>query len=299
MNQKQNDHVDMFKLTDQTLNNFKSVWDGNTLFISLVGMLKNSITEILETDQLQSNGTNVVPQNKNIAKYQLVSQVVTQACAGKGYAASINNHALKAACHLVKSKLLSLSPEDLIVVSQNLHNRLNPVIANLTNWGANPASLTSLQKAIAAFTHITDTSQTTKTSTKAATETISQLIKKVVDFLDELMDPAMLQFKATNANFYIQYRNARKVTLRGHRTRVLINGLVSVGINPVANAEIELTVNGKMRKKITGTNGKFSFLLNLPVNTNVSASLNGFPKQTKTITSGMPQTLSVNFVFIR
>ena len=297
MNQKQNDHFEMFKVTSQTLTNFKSIWNSNPLLVSLVDTLDSSITEILETDQLQNSNTTGITQSKNMVKDQLISQVTTLAGAGKGYAASINDNALKAACNLVKSKLVVLSPADLIAVSQNLHDTLTPITAALTNWGVNSGNLASLQTTIDLFTNIISAPQTARTSTKAATDNISQIMKKVVDFLDEQLDTAMLQFKASNANFYAQYRNARKLIIHGHRTKVIIKGIASIGVIPAANAEIAMIVNGKVRKKITGINGKYSYLLSPPVNTNITANLSGYPQQTKTVNANIPQTQSVNFIF--
>jgi hypothetical protein len=131
-----------------TLNSFSTAWTGNPEFVLLVAMLQGFVTNLIAADVQQSADISGIINNKGLARDNLISSILKVGKAAFGYASNINNVQLKAASKVTESALSALSDIYLLAAGQNMYNVVNPVIADLANWGATVADMSALQSNI-------------------------------------------------------------------------------------------------------------------------------------------------------
>ena len=297
MTQSQSDDIIMFDAVKQVVNTNISVWTGNIPFTAAVNMLQTNLTVINGVMQSQHINIKGVTQTKAQTKETLISNAVALALAGKAFAAANNNMALKQACTVTKSELLHTNETELASICQSLHDTVNPFINSMNGYGVSAATQTALQTSITSFSALVGTPRSTQSSGASATEALALQIKNTKALLDEQLDGLIEQYKLVSPTFYNAYHTARKLVTHGHVLKVMIEGVVTKAGVAVAKAVVVCMEDTDEHRKVTDTDGKFRFLLSSPVNTTITASLDGFATQTKPVISSVAQTLSIDFAF--
>ena len=297
MTQKQSDDILMFNTVKLVLIDNTPIWTASTPFTNAVGVLQTNLTAINKAIQAQQPNIKGATDTKAQDKDLLINKTVALAMAGKAYAVANTNTTLRQACMLTKTDLMHVNETGLAEICQNLYDQLNPFIVSMNGYGVDTASQLTLQGLITGFMALPGTPRSVQSSSVAATENIVEEIINTKNLLDDQLDGLMEQYKETEATFYNAYHTARKKVTHGHRTKVVVEGMVTKAGATVANALVICMENGHEHKKITKENGAFHFLLNPPVSTLVTVSLTGFPDQVKTVDAKVAETLVVNFAF--
>ena len=297
MNQKQLDDLLMFDAVNQVMNANISAWTVNAAISSLMTTLTGNITAINKAGQNQNTNVVGVTETKAQSKTALITAAVALAAAGKAYATTSNNASLAEACRVTKT-LLKNTPEPLLAgVCQTLYDAVNPFIGSMAGYGVSVATQTALQTSITSFNGLIGTPRSTKAAGAAASQMVVTQVRNTNNLLSKQLDGLMEQYNTSNPLFYDAYQTARKKVSHGHRTKVVVNILVTQSGVAAKNVVVKIIVNGKMRKKVTGADGTVRYLLLPPVNTIVTATLTGVPMQTKTLEIATAQTVTLTFAF--
>ena len=298
MNQDQNNHYVMYKGVSTLFSQNTSIWSGNAVVSSLVGQLNNNILSISNTDTAQLHDTTGTTGDKAAAKTLLIGILVKNAAAGYGYASSIHNNTLKEACHITATGLRTLSAGDLFAASGDLYNTLNPVIASLAGWGITAADLSAQQTTANSYNGTIGPPIAARAATRSATQTLPVLITNTSTLLDDQLDAAMLQYKTTNAVFYQQYKNARKLgaTHVHHYGTVRCTALNTAG---AVVADTDFIIAGITRKKKKAKNGKGSYgRINTPVSVTITATAPGMQPASHTLHLNANGVYTLSFVLV-
>ena len=299
MKKNESNAFNMFKAVLVALNSFPTVWNSNaTINAVVVVAFQNLIGGLITNDQGQKTGTKGATQTKAQAMDALVTLAVAVADAGYAYAVSVSNMQLKQTCSINKTKLTKAKDVDVIAICQNVHDAVNPFVANLTGYGVTSGTITAYQNTINTFSLLTGQPANAKAVVKVATQNIAQEVSAGKKMLNDQLDLLMTQYKLSNTQFYNQYFGARVINdLAGRKTVILKGGVYTAQHAAINGAEIKLSGNA-VKTKFIGLDGLYK-LTRLHVGTyTLTVSANGFVTQTKTIVVTKNGTLDTDFVMV-
>jgi len=298
MNKKQSNAFNMFKALTVVFNSFPTVWSSNATVNTAVTAFQTLIGTLLTQEQSQQIGTKGATQTKQQAFDTLLNSVISVADAGYAYAVSTSNMNLKVTCHVKRTDITRSKDVDVIALSQNVHDAVNPYAGSLTTFGATVATITALQNAINSFSTLTGQPAGAKAIVKVATQTIAQQVAAGKKMLKDTIDPLMTQYKISNAIFYNQYYAAKEIGNNGNRKTVIFKGGSYTGTNtPIKN--VTITLSGDAHKlKITGIDGTYKFMRLHAGTYTLTIVATGFVTQTKSITVTTPQIIYTDFVLV-
>ncbi|MHB8260055.1 MAG: hypothetical protein ACYDCN_08090 [Bacteroidia bacterium] len=300
MDQKQENDFNMLSAVRKVMNDNNAIWSANPVVTSAVGTLTSDIGASNSTVSNQRQNVGGIVATKKQVKETLIEDTVALALAGKAYAAFVNNTTLKAACLITKTQLERTTEESLAAVCQTLHDDVDPYIPSMGGYGVSPATQVALQSGITNFGGLVGTPRAVQAIQVAATTMLDEQLRVAKLFVKEQLDGLINQYKTAHQAFYKAYHTARKVVHHGHKTKVMVIGVVTDAGVLAANALLTATTGThpkKKHKKKTKIDGKYKLLFQPPVNTVITAELPDGRKQTKTIVSKVPQTIKYNFVF--
>ena len=299
MNQLQLNHKSMFETTYQTMQNNQSIWSGNAGINAAVSTLQSKLSNLTNAVTGQLANYTVVTQTKEQAKEALIALTMAHAIAGKGFGASSSNLTLKGICKITKTQLDRMEEDQLSSFCQTIYDAVSPVIGSLSAYGVNSASLLQWNNAIGFFEDKLGQPQSARHATAGYTAVMEPMLKDISTYLEEQLDTLMEQYKTSNPTFYAAYTGSRKLPRSGHRTTIIVVGLISVAGVPLLKAHVALIANGQVtRKKITQADGTFKFARLRPGTFVLTVSANGMVAQSKTITVAHAGSITENFSMV-
>ena len=280
---------------------FNSAWSSNPAISAVISTLTSLFGLLNLAGTTQKNVTKGITQTRQQARNALIQMALAHSAAGISYAASINDTTLKGNSKLTESKLNRANDVDLVDICHSLYNLLNPLVANLTNFGANSATLLAFKNAADNYQPTSQLPINARSAKKSATLNVKSQITAIDTLLKDRLDTVMVQFKTTNVDFYDQYMGLRHTThAPKHLKSVSIIVHVKTGASTaLQNAEIKLTATkGAKRDKLSKLDGSQHITRLKPDTYTITVSLPGYVTQTQTITANAPQKLTVNFVMV-
>jgi len=296
MNREQINHLNMMDATDQLLTTFNAVWSTNVAVAGIVTTYRSHLVALNANDTLQKTISTGVTLTKAEAKLAMVNAAIAAANAGKSYAGVTNNTNLFAQMTQTKTGIMGASDTDADDICQNIHDNLNPYIANTVAYGATTATQTNLQNAINAFSALIGKPRVQQTIVRNATITIAEHFAAANALLKGQLDTIMTQYESSNAPFFNEYMSARVIIDIGHRHTVILKGFIYDAHNhALPHVLIELTGTAK-HKKITDATGKYKFSRLHAGTYTLTISTAGFVTQTKTIVVTQNGTVENDFI---
>lgn len=298
MTDLQTNKLNMYDAVSQFLTSNNAVWSGNTAISAMVTSFNGHLTAINSSDAAQKTITAGITQSKEAAKTAMANAAMTIANAGKAYANAIGNIALAANFNVAISDIKQAKDTDADDICQNIHDALNPFIANTAPYGATAAMQTTLQNAIVAFSALIGKPRSQKSISVNATLNIAQHFEAADALLKNQLDPIMGQFETTNTAFYNQYKTVRVIVDSGKHHTVILSGFVyDKENNALVNAAVEIT-GSATGQKVTGATGQYKFLHLHPGSYTITVNAGGFTKQTKTVTVTENGTVQTDFTMV-
>jgi hypothetical protein len=174
--------------------------------------LKGNIVQAETFDVSRGGAAAVVGPAKQLARELLVDTASVVDGIFTAHAAATNDLLLLAEVNKEITDLRKMREEELRAHCQALIERIpDPISAPLTDLGLSAALKTTLEARYATW----QTLMTMPQSRTSQESTFVQLIQQIEDAVDRLLDlqldKLMRQFKSTQAQFYIEYKEARTI----------------------------------------------------------------------------------------
>jgi hypothetical protein len=298
MNRVQINQLNMMDTVNQVLTTYNAVWSSNAAINAIVATYRSHLTALNANDTLQKTISTGVTQTKEQAKAAMVAAAILTANAGKAYAAVTGNTNLVAQMSHSKSEINAASDTDADDICQNIHDNLNPFIANVTAYGATAATQTNLQNAINAFSILIGQPRQQIGIVAHATITIAQHFSAVNALLKNQLDTILLQYQSSNAPFYNEYVNARIIVDIGHRHTVTLEGFIYDNhSHAITGATVTLSGSAS-HHKVTNATGEYKFTRLHTGSYTLTISATGFVTQTKTVNITQNETLHTDFTMV-
>ena len=109
---------------------------------------------------------------------------------------------------------------------QLIHDKADPIIGSLADYGLVAADLTDLQSKIDSYMDIIPKPRTAISNKKTATSDLTIHFTEADSLLNDMLDKLMEQYKTSDAEFYITYFNARLIVDLG-RSGSALRGTVT------------------------------------------------------------------------
>jgi hypothetical protein len=302
MNKEQTQKVNMIDASMAVLNIpvNKALWTANTAFSAAVTSVSANISTLNSSDSMRMSSSTPFTETKGQAKVTLIAATMLHAAAGKGYAASVNNTALKTICSIAESSLVKAKDADLGNLCMNIYTAIQPFIGSMAPWNVTAATLATLNTDITAFATLVGTPQAQISTQNSAAIAIDTQIGIIDGILKNTIDTLMVQFKTTHAVFYDAYFSAREIHHTGvHHSTTISGHVYNAGGAALPHMEVIVSIAGnELRKHFTDASGHFRFTRLHLGNYDVTVSGAGFVTQTKTHNVTTLQSITDNFTMV-
>ncbi len=188
----------------------KAIWDGVSALVQQMDIVngKLELTETIIADQTTT--TKGVTKNKRKIRDLLISTTYVVGSMTKAWAMLEDEPEIIEKVNYSKSALAELGfilPER----AQVIHDVANEHIVNLADFGLTAEKLTELQNRVTAYEGMVVAPRSATVARKTLTELLRDEVRELMWVFREVIDPLMAQFEEEHPEFYLGYRNARKI----------------------------------------------------------------------------------------
>jgi hypothetical protein len=149
-------------------------------------------------------------------KLSELSQLAAEVCgATLAYAEESGNERLAAKVSIPCTKFSKGKDSKIVSHCRNIHKAASSVVDSLGEFKVTAAKLKALKQKTDDYKALSTKSREAAAARKAATGRIPVVIRQAVRLLRKRFDPLMVPFKATDPEFYAQYRAARRIVKPG------------------------------------------------------------------------------------
>ena len=181
------------------------------------GPLQTCITELGEhiddldrLAALQSDKPGFAQEKKQ--KVGELAQLAAEVCgAALSYAEKAGNQRLAAKLNIPASELSSGTGNAIIANCRNIHIAASSVADELGEFKVTSAKLKALKQKTDDYKKLSTTPRQAASKRKSATRRIPVVLRQASRLLRKRLDPLMVPFKATEPEFYAQYKAARRI----------------------------------------------------------------------------------------
>ena len=302
MNKEQTQKVNMIDSTVAVLNipANKTIWNTNTAFAAAVTSVSSNMGILNSNDSTRLASSAPFTETKGQAKLNLIAQTMLHAAAGKGYAASVNNTALKTTCSISESTFTNAKDADLGNLCRNIYTAVQPFIGSMASWSVNATTLATLDNDIITFNSLVGTPLAQISTQNAAAAAIDAQINIIEGILENTIDTLMVQYKTNHAAFYDAYTSARKIHSTGvHHSTTFTGGVYKTGGAALEHAQVVLSIDGnELRKHFTDASGHYRFTRLHLGDYTLTVSAPGYITQTKTFNITTLQSVNTDFTMV-
>lgn len=201
----------------------KEVNEKNITIVESVEALKKAnsdfkakITEINTIKEAQSMVSTGVTEDKAFAMVEMANAAVVVIGAGSAYSLAKNDKALLENINYSRSNILYGRDQDAYTKCMKVYDELNPLMAELTQYGLTPAIMTAFLEKINAYNAIVQSPRGAISEKKSATMQLPDLFTATDNIL-KIMDGMVKGFKTSEVDYYNTYFAAREIIDLGIR----------------------------------------------------------------------------------
>lgn len=207
-----------------------------------LGRLKIVATAIEVISEEQKTSIKGITKYKLQMKNSLITLGADHARKLTSYAKLTNNPILLSKVNYTKSDFKRFSDESLKDYSQIIYNCAEPIVAQLTNYDITADSLDVLLVAINDYNDVLVSPDLAETIKKQATKKLIQQFREGASCVDN-MAAAVEIVRIKEPIFYLGFKTAQKITVRGRVSLSLRGKTVDVNGQPVVGVAFTATLN--------------------------------------------------------
>jgi hypothetical protein len=302
MNKQQTQKVNMIDASVAVLNTpaNKAIWTSNTAFTAAMASITSNMAVLNSADSTRMASSAPFSETKGQAKANLIAATMLHAAAGKGYAASVNNIALKTTCSISETDLVRSADANLGNLCMNIYTAVQPFIGSMAAWSVNATTLATLNTDITTFASLVGTPVGQISVQNAAAMAIDAQIEIIYGILRDTIDTLMVQYKVNHAVFYNAYFAAREVHHTGVHHSTTFEGFVyKTGGTALQHALVVLSVDGnELRRHFTDASGHYRFTRLHLGNYTLTVTDAGYVTQTKSFVITTLQSVDTDFTLV-
>ena len=145
-----------------------------------------------------------------------LAQLAAEVCGSTlAYAEQTGDERLAAKLNIPFTKLSSGKDSRIISNCRNIHKAASSVVDSLGEFKVTPAKLKALKQKVDDYKTLSTKPREAIAERKAATRRISVVLRQATRLLRKRLDPLMVPFKASDPEFYAQYKAARRIVKPG------------------------------------------------------------------------------------
>lgn len=216
MNAKQENRFSMAKSVLKALDDNNNIVNALAALAAAKTELNAVVTEIDTLTQAQALQT-TAEEKTNAGKAAVVIAMEVIAAA-KAYALDKKKPGVAASFNYGTHELGKMRDTILVNTMQLVHDNAKLIVADITDYGADAAKLTSLQKAIDAYAGLLTAPKANMANRSAATKGIATAFEKLNDVIEKI-DNMVETKRNSHQDFYNTYKAVRKVGDKGAKPK--------------------------------------------------------------------------------
>lgn len=214
MTQNQENITSMFETTLAFLGQNEAVWSSRPAFAEAVTEAKNAVAAVRGAAAQQESPMRGITDEKTQARVDLEERALEIADQVAALAARNSDVGLSAQVHVTRSSLDLAQDDNLVQVTERIHNAAEATATELGAYGVTAADVKALKNAITTFSGMKTAPRTAKAARSGATESVANLIRSARSIFRNQLDKLMTPFRRTNPEFYAGYFAARVIVNR-------------------------------------------------------------------------------------
>ena len=278
MNSRQENKLSMYLGEKKILTDYNATWVAIPGFATVVSTFFSKITLIQTTENRQQRTTKGVSTDKKNKKLQLIDKLLVAAGGIMSFANDTDDNELFELVNFTKSELehigdtLLLDRATLVLATGNTH------AADILPKGVTAVILGDLQTLITEYETLVVGPRDLIVDKKTATEQLVVLFSDTDDLLKNNLDRLMMQFKATNDEFFRKYFNGREIIDLGTQHTRLGGVITDSEGNPLEG--VVVTVASADLEEVSDAEGIYLFKPFIPGDFTITVEKPGFVTQT-------------------
>jgi len=217
MNDIQENQRSMARATQAVMEANNAVWSGIAGPAAIVARAQDTMMLIDANAVMQIGDSKGVTKAKSDARGLMTDRAVKVAKGGYAYANSIGDAALSGQFDIERSDLTGARDTVVTDLANTILSAGNANAAALADYNIDATDLTDLGTAISTYDGLVASTRDVRTAKSTATSNLADLFPTLMGILNDQLDPIMETFKDDNADFYKQYREARKIIDLGRK----------------------------------------------------------------------------------
>ena len=257
MNDKQENLLTAFKNSLNYLANNNAIWVANPVFAASHAAFETNISYIeAERDKQMISIEGYASEKKEKKKY-LAENLMFVVGRMQSYAATVGNTGLLDNLNYTYGNLLKTLDTLIAGIVNDIITTANNYIAELSDYGVLPTTLTNLTALYESFEAILSEPRIAISKRKIATDKLIELFNDINKILSLRLDKDIEMFKTTNPDFYSGYWNVREIVDNSGR-KVQIRGAIKDLLTGGAIKDVTVNVLGLTTSVKTSKHGIFS-----------------------------------------
>lgn len=306
MNANQEDKLSMYYVVRDTAERYRPTWVSNAVFAATYNLWAEKIPLIESNRDMQTLETTGITTDKTSKRSAMTEKALFLENRLQSYANAVENAELRESVQYSASDLKKTRDTDVVGICNTILAQANAYAAAIAEYGVTAAMITDFQTAIAAYSSTLAKPKAAKSQTKTATENLARLFKEADDLLVKRLDLDIELFKASNPEFYSQYKTARIIIPTGGGATSVLGSVTNAATGEamkgvsftfaVENAQLTKAAGVEAVKAIVKKSaGKGGFRVSLPENTyRVTIEKIGYKKQEVVVTVADGETAKLN-----
>jgi hypothetical protein len=198
----------MYGSVQTVLKKYNQVWANSNPFKTNFNLFEANLTR-LDEKELAQLSSKPATKGKKQALTNMLDNALLISSAGFAYSSTINDKKLKEAFNFTKSKLKVGKDLEIFDRCKLIAETADKIMDKLTDYNVTEAQLNLLNDCLKAYAENINQPRETLKSSKSSREEMFLLVDECDRILEEIIDKLMITYKAANADFYLEYTNAR------------------------------------------------------------------------------------------
>ncbi len=212
MNQEEVKYYRMFIAVKNTMENNTSIWSGNPKFAETKTNFDSEVKAISIIDKEASLNTKGQTRDKNQIRSAVEQKTLMLSGALTAHASLTKNETLKGTLITSKSGLERLKETELVTYASIMADTIVPLQHTFTSdYGVTESEVEDFQTTLDEYAPLVGVTRQRQAKINATKKTLRGHVDEANRLLREVIDPLLLRYKFTNAEFYNEYQQSRTI----------------------------------------------------------------------------------------
>jgi hypothetical protein len=249
---------------------FLPMWSVKPAIVTAKTFIENAIQRLRLYRLIQEKDNKGLTVIKKKVQLNLITAVLKLIDGLIAYATSIGDQALLDSINYTKSDLTRARDNILVDISRLIYTTAEPLAHELDDFEVAEADIAAVDNLITQYEIAIPAKRITVAQQKVATQNIGKEVKAIDLYFQKTFDNLMIQFRTSQPDFYAAYKNARIIINTGKRTKVakapankktIYAGTIINAVTGLPESGVTVTLVETGQTMVTGSDGKFSFIL--------------------------------------